>query len=234
MAAPDPLGAIADRVAATAGATTRVLAIAGPVAVGKSTIAGRLADRLRASGASVAVVSTDGFLFPNAVLEAAALLDRKGHPETYDLDRLDALVAAARDGRSPLAVPLYSHERYDVLDDPEAVVRPDVLVIEGVVALQRRFGDVGVYIHAEERDVVAWYVARFQALVRAARDDPTSFYRGWIDLDGEAVADLARAVWDGVNHPNLTEHIAPTRDRADVVITKAADHRILSVEWTDP
>jgi len=102
------------------------------------------------------------------------------------------------------------------------------------VALQRRYADLGVYIHAEEADVVTWYVARFQTLVRAAVDDPTSFYRGWVDLDGEAVADLARAVWDGVNHPNLTEHIAPTRDRADVVISKAADHRILAVEWADP
>lgn len=233
MPVPDPLGPIADRVLGRAG-TTRVLAVAGPVAVGKSTIAGRLADRLRASGADVAVVPTDGFLFSNAVLEAEGLLDRKGHPETYDLDRLDALVTAARDGHSPLVVPRYSHERYDVAEDPESIDRPDVLVVEGVVALQRRFADLGVYIHAAESDVVTWYVARFQALVRAAADDPASFYRGWVDLDDEAVAELARAVWDGVNHPNLIEHIAPTRDRADVIITKAADHRILSVEWMDP
>ncbi len=81
---------------------------------------------------------------------------------------------------------------------------------------------------------MAWYVARFQTLVEAAVDDPTSFYRAWIDLDEAAVADLARAVWDGVNHPNLLEHIAPTRAGADVVIHKGADHRILSVEWADP
>lgn len=233
MPDPDSLGVIADRVTITPG-TTRVLAVAGPVAVGKSTIAGRLADRLRSSGAAVAVVSTDGFLFPNAVLEAEGLLDRKGHPETYDLDRLERLVTDAREGRSPLAVPMYSHDRYDVLEDAEAVDRPDVLVVEGVVALQRRFADLGVYIHADEADVVAWYVARFQALVRDAVADPRSFYRGWIDLDVEAVADLARAVWEGVNHPNLTDHIEPTRVRADVVITKASDHRILAVEWVDP
>ena len=233
MPVPDALGAIADRVAVTAG-TTRVLAIAGPVAVGKSTIAAHLADLLASPGVSVAVVSTDGFLFPNAVLEARGLLERKGHPETYDLDRLEGLVAAARAGLTPLAVPMYSHERYDVLEAPEAIDRPDVLVVEGVVALQRPFADLAVYIHAEEADVVVWYVARFQALVRDAADDPSSFYRAWIDLDDEAVADLARAVWNGVNRPNLTDHIAPPRDRADVVITKAADHRILSVDWTDP
>lgn len=229
----DPLGAIADRLPVGTGAT-RVLTVAGPVAVGKSTVAAALAERLRADGLDVEVVSTDGFLLPNAVLEAQGLLARKGCPETYDLTRLEALVASARDGRSPLDVPVYSHERYDVLEAPVALDRPEVLVVEGVVALQRPFADLGVYIHADEGDVIAWYVARFQALVRAARDDPASFYRGWIDLDDAAVADLARAVWDGVNHPNLHEHIAPTRVAADVVLHKGLDHRILSLEWVDP
>ena len=233
MPDPDPLGAIADRVTVTPG-TTRVLAVAGPVAVGKSTIAAHLAHHLRSSGADVAVVSTDGFLFPNAHLEQRGLLARKGYPETYDLDRLASLVGAAREGRSPLAVPVYSHERYDVLEDPEHLDRPDIMVVEGVVALQRPLGDLGIYIQADEADIVAWYVARFLTLVRAADDDPTSFYRAWIDLDDAAVTELARAVWDGVNHPNLVEHIAPTRARADAVIHKGADHRILSVEWTDP
>lgn len=233
MLEPDPLGAIADRVPLAPGATA-VLAVAGPVAVGKSTIAAALAEHRRAAGATVAVVSTDGFLFPNAVLETRGSLARKGYPETYDLDRLDEVLAEARRGRSPLEVPVYSHERYDVLDAPERIDRPDVLVVEGVVALQRRFADLGVYVHADEADVVGWYVARFQELVRAAVDDPTSFYRAWIDLDATAVADLARAVWDGVNGPNLVEHIAPTRGRADVVVHKGPDHRILSLEWTDP
>lgn len=233
MPVPDPLGAIADRLAPTPG-TTRILAVAGPVAVGKSTIAARLADHLRADGDRVAVVSTDGFLHPNAVLEGRGLLERKGYPETYDLDRLEAVVTAARTGGTPLEVPVYSHEHYDVLESPEPIDRPDVLVVEGVVALQRPFADLGVYIHAEEAHVVGWYVARFQALVEAAGDDPTSFYRAWTDLDETAVGDLARAVWDGVNHPNLLEHIAPTRARADVVIHKGADHRILSLEWADP
>lgn len=229
----DPLGAVVDRVKVRPGATV-VLALAGPVAVGKSTIAGELGTRLRGLGAGVEVVSTDGFLLPNAALEAQGLLDRKGCPETYDLGRLEALVASARDGRTLLEVPLYSHERYDVLADPERIDRPDVLVVEGVVALQRPFADLGIYVHADEADVIAWYVARFQGLVRAAGDDPTSFYRGWVDLDDAAVADLARAVWDGVNRPNLHEHIAPTRAAADVVVHKGSDHRILSVEWMDP
>ncbi|MET1048819.1 MAG: type I pantothenate kinase, partial [Acidimicrobiales bacterium] len=162
------------------------------------------------------------------------LLHRKGFPETYDLDHLDRFVAAARTGQSPLDVPVYSHERYDVVDEPLRIDGPDVLVIEGVVALQRDVGDVAVYIDADPEAIEDWYVARFQDLVATAADDPSSFYRGWTDLDPVAVADLARAVWATVNHPNLVEHIDPTRARADVIIHKGPDHRILSVEWADP
>jgi type I pantothenate kinase len=227
------LSVILDRVEPTVGAA-RVVAVAGPVAVGKSTIAAALADGLRERGTTVAVVSTDGFLWPNAVLEDRDLLARKGFPETYDLDRLQALVDDARRGVSPLEVPVYSHERYDVVDEPVAIERPDVLVVEGVVALQRRFGDLGIYIDAAPDDVERWYVERFQGLVVAATDDPTSFYRGWVDLDAEAVADLARAVWTGVNVPNLVEHIAPTRTRADLVVHKGPDHAIREVTRVQP
>ncbi len=233
VAAPDPLRAIVDDIVVVPESTV-VLAVAGPVAVGKSTIAGSLADHLRSAGARVAVLSTDGFLYPNAVLEARGLVAIKGHPETYDLDRIAEVLDLARQGRSPLAVPVYAHDRYDVLPDPERIERPDVLVLEGVVALQRPFADLGVYVDAEEEDIVAWYSARFLELVREAADDPWSFYRPWVDLDDPAVIDLARAVWDSVNHPNLVHHIAPTRAAADVVVLKGTDHGILSVQRADP
>lgn len=233
MALDPALVPIASRLAPAPGAAA-VLTIAGAVAVGKSTIAAALAQATRALGHRVEVVSTDGFLHPNATLTARGLQDRKGFPETYDLDRLERLVAAAREGQTPLDVPVYSHERYDVDDEPVRIEGPDVLVVEGVVALQRGFGDLAVFIHADPDDVERWYVARFQELVIASADDPTSFYRGWVDLDPSAVADLARSVWEAVNVPNLVEHIAPTRSRADVVIHKGPDHRILSVQWTDP
>ncbi|HEY5886942.1 MAG TPA: hypothetical protein VIT24_04395, partial [Acidimicrobiales bacterium] len=209
----DPaLKPIADRLEVAAG-EARVLTVAGAVAVGKSTVAAALAGELRTLGRRVAVVSTDGFLYPNAVLEARGLLDRKGFPETYDLDRLDRLAASARAGRSPLEVPVYSHQRYDVVDRPRSIVGPDVLVVEGVVALQRGVGDVAVFIAADPAVIEGWYVARFQDLVLAAADDPSSFYRGWVGLEPEAVAGLARAVWATVNLPNLVEHIDPTRAR---------------------
>jgi type I pantothenate kinase len=229
----DLLDAVVARVEVRLGHSS-VLAIAGAVAVGKSTIAAEVAARLRSSGATVAIVPTDGFLLPNAELEARDLIARKGFPETYDLDRLAALVADARTGRSPLAVPVYSHERYDVLDQPEVIERPDVLIVEGVVALQRPFADVAVYVEAAVDDVVAWYVARFQDLVVAAEDDPTSFYRGWADLEPPAVAELARSVYDGVNRPNLVDHIAPTRANADVVLHKGQDHAIQKLTWASP
>ena len=212
-------------------ATVPVVAIAGPVAVGKSTIAAAMAEGLEGRGRTVAVVATDGFLWPNAVLEDLGLLARKGFPETYDLDRLQRVVDDARAGAPALQVPVYSHEQYDVLDQPVTIERPDVLVVEGVVALQRRFGDLGVYVDATADDVEGWYVARFQDLVDDARDDPSSFYRGWIDLDPDAVAELARGVWSAVNLPNLVDHIEPTRALADVVVHKGPDHTIREVRW---
>lgn len=226
----DLLDQVIDRVVPTPG-RTQVVAIAGPVAVGKSTIAGIMAERLRGTGSSVEILTTDGFLWPNAVLESRGLVERKGYPETYDLDRLDQLVAAARDGERSLTAPVYSHQRYDVLDEPATFDRPDVLVLEGVVALQRRFGDLGVYIDAATEDVEGWYVARFHELVRDAADDPDSFYRGFVDLDPADVDDLARAVWTAVNLPNLVDHIAPSKAQADVVIHKGRDHTIRSVDF---
>jgi type I pantothenate kinase len=233
VTADDPLAPVVERVQPVPGRTF-VVAIAGAVAVGKSTIAEALAERLRGGGLTVAVVPTDGFLHPNAALEAAGLLDRKGFPETYDLDRLEAVVADARAGASSLSVPVYSHERYDVLDEPESIERPDVLVVEGVVALQRPVADLAVYVEADVDHVRGWYGTRFQELVDAAADDPSSFYRGWVDLDADAVAELARTVYDTVNLPNLVDHIAATRARADLVVHKAADHAIREVEQADP
>ena len=226
----DPLDEVAARVEYTPG-TTAVVAVAGPVAVGKSTIAAGLAERLEATGAAVAVLATDGFLWPNAVLEARGLLDRKGRPETFDLDRLVALVAAVRAGAGTLSVPVYSHQRYDVLDEPEVVDRPDVLVVEGIVALQRPVADLGVYVDAALDDVEAWFVARMHDLVRAGSDDPDSFYAGWADLGTDTVTDLARAVWTEVNLPNVQEDIAPTAADADVVVHKGPDHRVRALTW---
>jgi type I pantothenate kinase len=209
-----------------------VVGIAGGVASGKS----RLAEELRAAlgPASVDVVSTDGFLFPNAVLAERGLVSRKGFPESYDVAALRAFVGAAREGGLPRRVPCYSHRRYDVDGDRE-VPAVDVLVVEGVnvLAAAPDLLDVAVYVDVDEALLEDWFRRRFRDLCAAGRDDPRSFYRSLAALDDEALMALAGRAWRGVNLVNLREHVAPSRRHADVVITKGADHVVLDVVVRD-
>ena len=217
-----------------------LVGIAGPVAAGKTRIANAVADRLSATPYSrhVEVVSTDGFLRSNAELEAAGLTLRKGFPESYDLAALRALHHDLRVGRQMLSVPVYSHEAYDVADDPVEMDRPEILILEGVNALQGApdggtgpgdLTDVAVYIDAEEEVVIEWYVERFVQLVDRSRRDPRSFYQLWTDLPEDAVRQAARDVWEGVNAVNLREHIRPSRARADIAVLKDASHAIVEL-----
>lgn len=217
-----------------------VVALAGPVASGKSTIAAAVAERLRSAtfGVSGAVVSTDGFLRPTEELEAEGLLMRKGFPETYDLPSLRALVGSLRAGDDQITVPLYSHETFDIAPEPAVLDRTDVVVLEGVNALQGArdggagpadLADVTVYVEADEGAVIGWFVERFVELTIEARSDPDSFYRPWSDLPEGEVRVAARSVWDAVNGVNLREHIAPSRKRADIEVVKSPTHEILEL-----
>ncbi len=210
-----------------------VVGIAGGVAAGKTRLADDVRDAL--TGLRVEVVATDGFLFPNAELARRTLGSRKGFPETYDADRLRGFLQAVRAGELPQAVPSYSHDTYDVSDTARVVEPLDVLIIEGVNVLTTVADllDVGVYLDAAEADLEAWYRDRFVALCAAGRDDPTSFYRAFADLDPEAIAALATRVSRAVNQVNLREHIAPSRDLATCVIVKGADHALLRVTMRD-
>lgn len=205
-------------LAAQAPDRTRIVAIGGPVAVGKSSFADDLAGALRRTGRRVEVVSADGFLLPNARLAALGLMNRKGFPESYDAVALEAFFAAVADGADPLRAPVYSHEAYDV-SGQRVFARPEVLVFEGLHALAWPF-DLGIYLDADEADLEAWYVARFLALERHGA--PRLAGR-LAEVGGDPVA-LARSIWAEINLPNLRRHIAPTRDRADVVIEKGPDH----------
>lgn len=211
-----------------------VVGITGAVAVGKSRFADAVADALRTGPHSLraAVVTTDGFLFPNHVLVHRGILMRKGFPESYDVEHLRAFVAAVREGGQPVRVPVYSHEIYDVLPNAAHEIEPgEVTIVEGVNALSALEGllDVGVYLDAAVDDIESWFVARFLALREEARDDPRSFYRGFAEMS-EADADAAaRNVWREVNLVNLLECIQPSRDRADCVVVKARDHSVESV-----
>jgi type I pantothenate kinase len=216
-----------------AGPTTCIVGVTGAVAVGKSTFAGELAAAVAAwpESPAVEIVATDGFLFPNLVLEARGLLNRKGFPETYDRAALRAVLTAIRQG--PALVPTYSHLRYDV--DPalaRRLERPDVLIVEGL-GLHEGAAALGldalIYLDAEEAHIGAWFEQRFLDLWRAAESDPTSFYARFRHMNEAQTRALAGQVWRGINLPNLLEHIAHGRDVADIVVRKGADHAIQSV-----
>lgn len=196
-----------------------VVGIAGSVAVGKSVFAAALADALAAlpERPSVAVVGTDGFLFPNAELARRGLMARKGFPESYDTARLTGFLAAVRAGR-PADAPLYSHERYDVVEGAAFPVEGvDLLLLEGVNALQdpvRPWVDLGIYLDADEASVRGWYRER----------------RARIWGDSPAVQARGERAWRTINRPNWREHIAPTRAAAEIVLVKGPDHALVRLE----
>lgn len=209
-----------------------VVGVTGSVAVGKSTFAAALTARLaeRPGGPSVELVCTDGFLFDNATLQARGLTLRKGFPESYDAEALARLVAALR--RGPAKAPVYSHVTYDI--DPalaREVARSDVLVVEGLgLHDPRAVGlDVLIYLEAEEAHLEAWFTARFLALWRAAEHDPASFYARFRNMSAVETEAFAGEVWRGINLPNLRDHIAPARERADIVVRKGPGHQIEAI-----
>ena len=226
--------------------TPYIIGVAGSVAVGKSTTA-RLLRELMARWPDtprVQLVTTDGFLFPNAVLESRGILQRKGFPESYDRRRLLRFVADVKAGHEHVEAPVYSHLTYDILPEETVVVqRPDVLIVEGLNVLQparpRRDGRLGmavsdffdfsVYVDARVEDVQRWYVDRFLQLRRTAFSDPRSYFRRYADLTDEQARETAQGIWRTINGPNLTENVVPTRGRADLVLRKDGQHQVHSV-----
>jgi type I pantothenate kinase len=212
-----------------------VVAITGSVAAGKSVFAGELAADIAAwpERLSAEIVCTDGFLMDNAALEVLGLAQRKGFPESYDVEGLQAALAAIR--RGPARFPAYSHVTYDI--DP-ALTRtldpPDVLIVEGL-GLQIDHGpliDALVYLDADESDLEAWFTERLVGLWAAAEHDPTSFYARFRHLDEAGARGFAKMVWEAINLPNLRDHIVAARDLANIVIRKGSGHAIKAIGGT--
>jgi type I pantothenate kinase len=220
-----------------------VLGIAGSVAVGKSTTSRILQALLKRwpDHPEVALVTTDGFLHPNAELERRGLLDRKGFPESYDTAELVRFVGAVKSGVPEVRAPVYSHLHYDVLPDQQLVIRqPDILIVEGLNVLQtgtdgeRRvfvsdFFDFSIYVDADDAHVRRWYVERFRRLRDTAFQDPRSYFRRYASLSDEEADHTATEIWDQINGRNLVENILPTRTRADLILGKGADHAVQRV-----
>ncbi|MCW2636233.1 MAG: coaA [Blastococcus sp.] len=223
-----------------------VIAVAGSVAVGKSTTARLLQTLLAAMPGSprVDLVTTDGFLMPNAVLQSRGLLGRKGFPESYDRRALARFLADVKSGREEVFAPVYDHRSYDIVPGAvQAVDRPDVLVLEGLNVLQagRRtdgtaaavflsdFFDFSVYVDAAEADIQHWYVERFLALRRTAFQDSGAYFHRFAALTDEQARETAHGIWAAVNGPNLRDNIAPTRSRARLVLQKSTDHSVRRV-----
>jgi type I pantothenate kinase len=223
-----------------------IIGVGGSVAVGKSTTARVLQALLQRwpNVPKVDLITTDGFLLPNAVLEREGLMEKKGFPESYDLPALLRFLTDIKAGRRPTRAPVYSHLIYDVV--PGAVIeidRPDILIVEGLNVLQAGrppkdgkaipfvsdFFDFSVYIDAEEAILEAWYVERFMRLRETAFQDPKSYFHRYAKVSDAEAGEMALAIWRRTNLLNLHENILPTRQRASLILKKGADHKIEEV-----
>lgn len=223
------LGTLAPRV-------PYVIAIAGSVSAGKSTTARVLRTLLSRwpDHPRVDLVTTDGFLFPNAVLHERELMQRKGFPESYDRPRLVRFISDLKSGLSPLRVPVYSHLQYDVLPDTwNTIEHPDIVILEGLNVLQSGtahsvfvsdFVDFSIYVDASEASLEGWFMHRFQTLRQTAFRDPESFFHSLATMPDDDATAVALNAWTNINLANLHENILPTRERAKLILEKGQSH----------
>jgi type I pantothenate kinase len=223
--------------------TPFIIAVAGSVAVGKSTVSRLLMELMKRWDGipNVELITTDGFLYPNAELEKRGLMNRKGFPESYDRKRLLQFVADVKSGKEEVSAPVYSHLSYDILEGEHKVINsPDVLIVEGLNVLQppaigqevalSDYFDFSIYIDAEPADIEQWYLERFKALWETAFTNPASYFHALTkELSEEQAMQRAIGFWNEINLVNLKENIEPTRSRAKLVMQKGKQHRVEKV-----
>lgn len=223
-----------------------IIGIAGSVAVGKSTTARVLTKvlSLLPDKPKVELVTTDGFLFPNKILVEKNIMNRKGFPESYDTKKLLNFLSAVKSGVPDFSVPMYSHLEYDVLPNEEQrIVKPDILILEGINVLQVNsqkgqnnkvfvsdFFDYSIYVDALEKDIISWYVSRFESLRATAFQDPTSYFHKYADMSLKESREMATQIWNEINKPNLHDNILPTKYRADLILHKGSDHFVENIK----
>ena len=243
IAAVQSLHRVSSRFLATlAPRVPYVIAIAGSVSAGKSTTSRVLRKLLSRwpDHPRVALVATDGFLLPNAVLQSRGLMDRKGFPESYDRNRLLRFISEVKSGSSPLQVPVYSHLEYDIVaGEYQTIERADIVILEGLNVLQSGvasplfvadFVDFSIYVDAEEAHLETWFLKRFRTLRETAFRDPRSYFHRFSDMTEEEAMAMARDVWARINLVNLRENIGPTRDRARLILQKGPEHSIEHIQ----
>ncbi|WP_099223339.1 type I pantothenate kinase [Listeria costaricensis] len=218
-----------------------IIALAGSVAVGKSTTARvfkLMLDRWFSKTRQVELITTDGFLYPNQQLEEKGLMDRKGFPESYDRARFHSFLMDLKAGKEEVEVPLYSHFTYDVLKETRTIHRPDIVIIEGINVLQvdqkeqflpSDFFDFSVYMDAAEEDIKKWYLERFYMLRETAFQDESSYFHPYTKISREEAGQYALDIWDNINGVNLKENIERTKYRADLVLQKGSNHLISDI-----
>jgi type I pantothenate kinase len=224
-----------------AAGTPFIIGVAGSVAVGKSTVSRVLRELLSRweSTPRVALVTTDGFLYPNAELERRGIMARKGFPESYDRKALLNFVADIKSGVASVSAPIYSHLTYDITDQHVVVEAPDVVIIEGLNVLQPTapgqevalsdYFDFKIYVDAEVGQITKWFLGRFEKQRAGAFTNPKSYFHRYAEMPLDKALERAAEIWRTINLPNLTENILPTRSRATLVLQKGENHRVESV-----
>ena len=223
-----------------------IIGIAGSVAVGKSTTA-RVLRALLAQWPDhprVDLITTDGFLYPNAVLEQRGIMSRKGFPESFDIEALLGFLGEVKSGVEAVHAPVYSHFHYDIMPDETTTIRrPDILIVEGLNVLQSArlpsngdaipyvsdFFDFSIFLDADSAVIEDWYIERFLKLRETAFTDPAAYFHRYASLNDPEARSMAREIWRTINFKNLTENIVPTRLRAHLILRKSADHHVESV-----
>lgn len=215
-----------------------IIGISGPVAVGKSTTARLITLLLQRllDNKKVEMITTDGFLFSNAELKKRNLLERKGFPESYDMEKLLTFLNDVKSGVDIVKSPVYSHATYDIVPGAmQRIEQPDILIVEGINTLQlpsnqqlyvSDFFDFSVYVDAQPELIEQWYLERFSLLLRSAFRDPTNYYYPYAIGDRADAFKMAKKVWKDIDLKNLEEFILPTRNRADVILHKTKHHII--------